>query len=179
MIDSGNPSVGLDEAVTFAVPTATPKESSNVAPNYVDKVTAGEFPVGDTVTAQECDGAVTSANLATHCDTATQITGTVAANGKVTFTATGVKVLVGSAFSDTAGGSVSHRPTSSSTIRPKRCLHSDPGLVVTVTVEAPKLHPVCQRSGPFGPRPLAAANGNSFPTTVSAHMTSRTTSSVH
>ena len=50
--DSGNTSVGLDEGVTFAVPTASLKESSNVAPNYVDKVTAGEFPVGDTVTAK-------------------------------------------------------------------------------------------------------------------------------
>ena len=67
----------LDVAVTFAVPTATLKETSNVAPNYVDKVTATEFPVGDTVTAQECDGNVTSANMATHCDSATQITGTV------------------------------------------------------------------------------------------------------
>ena len=64
----------------------------------------GNFPVGDTVTALECDASVTAANLATHCDSATQITGTVAANGKVTFTAAGVTILVGNAYSDGAGG---------------------------------------------------------------------------
>ena len=67
-------------------------------------MTATKFPVGDTVTAQECDTNVTSANLATHCDSATQITGTVGANGRVTFTPTGVTVLVGSAYTDSAGG---------------------------------------------------------------------------
>ena len=104
MSDSTNPSIGLDEAVTFATPTATVKEASNVAPNYVDKVTAANSPAGDTVTAQECDGNVTSANLGTNCDSATQITGTAGTNGKVTFTAAGVKVLVGSAYTDSAGG---------------------------------------------------------------------------
>ena len=109
--DSSNSSVGLDEAVTFAVPTATAKEASNVAPNYVDKVTAAEFPAGDTVTAQECDGSVTSANIATHCDGSTQITGTVASNGKVTFSAAGVEILIGSSYSDSAGG---HAPAGGS-----------------------------------------------------------------
>ena len=51
---------------------------------------------------------VTSANLATNCDSATQITGTVGTNGKVTFTFAGVTVLVGSAYGtdgmDSAGG---------------------------------------------------------------------------
>ena len=98
MSDSANPSIGLDEAVTFATPTASVKETSNVAPNYVDKVTADEFPAGDTVTAQECDANVTSANLATNCDSATQITGTAGTTGKVTFTAAGVEVLIGSAY---------------------------------------------------------------------------------
>ncbi len=106
--DTTNPSVGLDEAVTFATPTASVKEATNVQPNYVDKVTAGELPVGDTVTAQECDANVTSANLGTNCDSATQITGTVGGNGKVTFTAAGVRVLVGSSYGtdgmDSAGG---------------------------------------------------------------------------
>ena len=108
MSDSTNPSIGLDEAVTFATPTASVKEASNVQPNYVDKVTAEKFPVGDTVTAQECDGNVTSANLATNCDSATQITGTVQASGGVLFSASGVKVLIGSAYgtdgTDSAGG---------------------------------------------------------------------------
>jgi hypothetical protein len=102
--DSANPSVGIDLAVTFATPSATLKASTNVAANAVDKVTAGAFPIGDTVTAQQCDTAVTAADVGTHCDSATQISGTVAANGKVTFTSAGVTILVGSAYSDTSGG---------------------------------------------------------------------------
>ena len=47
---------------------------------------------------------MTSANLATHCDSATQITGTASSKGVVTFTSAGVTVLVGSSYSDTAGG---------------------------------------------------------------------------
>ena len=103
--DSTNPSVGLDQAVSFAVPTASVKLSANVTANYVDKVTAAEFPGGDTVTAQECESSVTSANLATHCDNATTLTGTVAANGKVTFTGAGVTVLVGT-YSDSNSGTL-------------------------------------------------------------------------
>ena len=63
-----------------------------------------KFPVGDTVTAQECDSDVTSANLATHCDSATQITGTVQPSGGVLFSPTGVTVRIGGAYTDTAGG---------------------------------------------------------------------------
>ena len=102
--DSANPSIGTDVAVTFAVPTVTLKEASDVAPNYDDKVTATKFAVGDTVTAQECDSNVTSANLGTHCDSATRITGTVSAAGGVAFSPTGVTVLVGGAYTDSAGG---------------------------------------------------------------------------
>jgi hypothetical protein len=102
--DSDNPSIGLSVDVTFATPTATLKASSNVKPNFVDKVTAGNFPAGDTVTAQECDANVTSANVATNCDSATQISGTASSKGAVTFTAAGITVLVGSAYSDSAGG---------------------------------------------------------------------------
>jgi hypothetical protein len=42
--------------------------------------------------------------MATHCDSSTQITGTVASNGKVTFSAAGVEVLIGNAYSDGVGG---------------------------------------------------------------------------
>ncbi len=101
--DAASPDIGLGVTVTFAVPMATLKESSGVPANYVDKVTAADFPVGDTVTAQECDPGVNSANLATNCDNATQISGTVGSSGKVAFS-TGVMILVGSAYSDSAGG---------------------------------------------------------------------------
>jgi hypothetical protein len=102
--DSTNPSVGKGVVITFATPTATAGKTSAVAANTLDKVTAAEFPAGDTVTAQECDANVTSANLAHNCDNATQISGTAGTNGKVTFTPTGVTILVGSAYSDGAGG---------------------------------------------------------------------------
>jgi len=102
LTDANNSAIGVSVAVTFATPTATVRESSNVAANYVDKVTAGEFPAGDTVTAQECDANVNAANLAAHCDSATQISGT--GGVKVAFTAAGVTVLVGGAYSDSAGG---------------------------------------------------------------------------
>ncbi|HSZ36652.1 MAG TPA: putative Ig domain-containing protein [Acidimicrobiales bacterium] len=102
--DEQNPAIGLQTSVTFATPLAILKKTVGVAANYVDNVKAGNFPIGDTVTAQECDAGVTSANVATNCDSSTSISGTVAANGKVTFNAAGVKILVGSAYSDTAGG---------------------------------------------------------------------------
>ena len=102
--DSANPGIGTEVAFTFAVPTVTLKETTDVPANYVDKVTAAKYPVGDTVTAQECDSSVTSANMATHCDSATQITGTVQPNGGVLFSPTAVTVKVGAAYTDSAGG---------------------------------------------------------------------------
>ncbi len=106
--DSDNAAIGFEVAVTFASPTASLHETSNVAANYADHVTTGSFPVGDTVTAQECDANVNAGNLGTNCDSATEITGTVASNGVVTFSATGVKILVGSAYGvdgvDSSGG---------------------------------------------------------------------------
>ncbi len=102
--DSNNAAIGLEVAVTFATPTASVHVATNVPANYVDKVTAGSFPIGDTVTAQECDASVTASNVGTNCDNATQITGTVGSTGTVTFSASGVPIRVGSAYSDGASG---------------------------------------------------------------------------
>jgi hypothetical protein len=102
--DSANSAVTFEGAVTFAAPTVTVAKSANVVANYVDNVAAKLFPIGDTVTAQECDSGVTAANMTTHCDGTTQITGTVGATGAVVFSPTGVTIHVGIAFSDTAGG---------------------------------------------------------------------------
>lgn len=94
-------------ALDFKPPSATVKKTTAVVANYVDKVTAAEFPSGDIVTAQECDSAVNPAtNLATNCDTATEITGTVHANGKVIFSPTGVGVKVGSSYVESGSGTV-------------------------------------------------------------------------
>ena len=76
--------------------------------NYTDVVKAAGFPIGDTVVAQECDSSVViPTSVATDCDSATQITGTAGAKGAVVFSPTGVKLLVGQAFSDSANGACS------------------------------------------------------------------------
>ncbi len=90
----------------FALPNATAKKTAAVAADYVDKITAADFPGGDTVTARECDTAVNPAtDLSSNCDTATVITGTASKSGKVTFTTAGVTVLIGT-YSDGASGTV-------------------------------------------------------------------------
>jgi hypothetical protein len=91
----------------FTKPSATLEKSTSVPAKYVDKVTAADFPIGDQVTAQECDSAVNPAtNLSTNCDSATVITGTVASNGEVVFSPTGVSVKVGKKYVETGTGTV-------------------------------------------------------------------------
>ncbi len=103
--DASNPAVDVSEAVTFATPTVTLKATANVPDNFVNKVSAGSFPVGDTVTARQCDSGVDPAStLGTRCDTATVITGTVASNGKVTFTPAGVTTKVGLDYVESGSG---------------------------------------------------------------------------
>ena len=103
--DSDNSAIGLSAAVGFATPSFTLKETTAVLGNYVEAVKAVDLPIGDTVVARECDASVSVPSTAsTHCDAATQISGTSTASGKVTFSPTGVTLVVGSAYSDTAGG---------------------------------------------------------------------------
>ena len=92
-------------ALSFTLPSITVKKTTGVLGNYVDGVKAVGFPIGDTVVAQECDASVSvPGTVSTNCDAATQISGTSGTNGKVTFTPTGVTLRVGSAYSDSAGG---------------------------------------------------------------------------
>ena len=100
--DMQNPSIGLSVSVSFATPAAFLHKTTSVPANYVDGVKGAGFPVGDTITATECDSAVTPANVATNCDSATQVSATVLANGKVVFSS-GVPVRDGSSYTDTAG----------------------------------------------------------------------------
>lgn len=91
----------------FTKPSATLGKSTSVPANYVDEVTAAHFPVGDTVTAEECDSAVNPAtNLSTDCDSATVITGTAGSTGEVDFSPTGVSVKVGKNFHETGTGTI-------------------------------------------------------------------------
>jgi hypothetical protein len=100
--DMQNPSIGLEVSVSFATPAVFLHKTTSVPANYVDGVKGSYLPAGDTITATECDSAVTSANTATNCDSATQVSATVAANGKVVFSS-GVPVRDGSSYTDTAG----------------------------------------------------------------------------
>ena len=89
-------------ALGFTAPSFTVKKTTDVLGNYVDSVKAVDFPIGDTIVAQECDAsALVPSTVSTHCDSATQISGTTGASGKVTFSPTGVKLGVGGAYSDT------------------------------------------------------------------------------
>ena len=103
--DTQNPSIGLELAVSFATPAAFLHKTTSVPANYIDSVKGAYFPIGDTITATECESGVTPANMATNCDSATQVSATTAANGKVVFSS-GVPVRDGSSYTDTAGGSV-------------------------------------------------------------------------
>ena len=102
--DLENGLIELTDPVSFAAPVVTLKKSTNLSPNYVDKVAAANFPNGDTVVALECDAAVTAANVMTHCDTATSISGTVGTSGKVTFNAAGVAVETGIDYTESGSG---------------------------------------------------------------------------
>ena len=91
----------------FTAPSSSLTKSTAVPANYVDEVTAAHFPIGDSVTAQECDSAVNPAtNLSTNCDSATAISGTVASNGEVVFSPTGVTVKVGKHYIEMGAGTV-------------------------------------------------------------------------
>ena len=100
-----------DEAVSaplsFTSPSAKLMSSTNVVPNAADKVTAGSFPAGDTVTAEECDSSVAGpSTFASHCDPGTKITGTASSKGKVAFSPTGVTVVDGSSYTESGSGTV-------------------------------------------------------------------------
>ena len=102
--DLENGLIELSDPVSFAAPVVTLKKSTNISPNYVDKVAAANFPIGDSVVALECDTSVTAANVMTRCDAATSISGTVGTSGKVTFNAAGVAVETGVEYTESGSG---------------------------------------------------------------------------
>jgi Putative Ig domain/Neocarzinostatin family len=101
--DSDNPAIGLVAPITFAKPSVSLEASTNVSPNFKDRVDASGFPVGDGVIAQECDQSVhVPKTIGTHCDAATSVSGTVGSKGVVSFSPSAVTVLVGSAYVDSS-----------------------------------------------------------------------------
>jgi hypothetical protein len=94
----------ISAPLAFKVPEVTPRRTDSLVANSTDSIRAKGFPIGDTVVAQECDRTVRVPNtVATHCDPATQISGTAGLHGRVSFTPAELKILVGAAYSDPAG----------------------------------------------------------------------------
>jgi hypothetical protein len=94
-------------ALALATPTAKLKATTNVVPNRADKVTASDFPPGDTVIAEECDSTVVvPGTLATNCDPATKITGITSSRGKVVLSPTGVSIVDGASYTESGTGTV-------------------------------------------------------------------------
>ena len=92
-------------ALGFTVPKVKLKEASGVTNGTNDVVKATGFPLSDHIEAEECDASVFPPyDLGTNCDAATAITGAVSATGTATFKPKGIKMLVGSGYSDSAGG---------------------------------------------------------------------------
>jgi hypothetical protein len=109
VIDSTNATVNLlSGSIAMATPTVKVSKVTGVLGNYVEKVTAKGFPIGDTIDAVECDSSATAANVGQNCDNATQTSGSASTAGAVTGTAwspAGVTMLVDGAYSDSADGS--------------------------------------------------------------------------
>ena len=104
----GSSGDSTDVTLSFAVPSVKVSKATNVLGNYVEKLTAKNFPIGDTIDAVECDSTVTTANLGQNCDDATRISGGASATGEVIGTAwspAGLTMLVDGAYSDSAAGS--------------------------------------------------------------------------
>ncbi len=104
LLDPDNPALTLIAPVTFATPTAS--VSSSVLPGHTVSVSVHGFPVGETVQAVECDPMLPSGSVATNCDAATAITGTVGASGTVSgWSPARITVLTGATTPAYADGS--------------------------------------------------------------------------
>ena len=55
-------SIGMD------TPSVKLSKATVVLGDYVEKLTAKNFPIGDTIDAVECDSSVITANLGQNCD---------------------------------------------------------------------------------------------------------------
>ena len=69
--DSANPSIGTRRGSRLWGADGEPEGDNQRRAELRRQGHGHKFPVGDTVTAQECDSTVTSATLATHCDSTT------------------------------------------------------------------------------------------------------------
>ena len=108
LVVEGSSGDSTDVTLSFAVPSVKVSKATGVLGNYVEKLTAKDFPIGDTIDAVECDSSVTTANLGQNCDNGTLISGSASAAGGVTSTAwssAGLTMLVDGAYSDSADGS--------------------------------------------------------------------------
>ncbi len=103
VIDTSNSAIGAAVPVTFATPTVSLNSTSGVTNGFADKIQASGFPVGDTAVARECDqGVHLSQKLESHCDPATELSGSVSSKGQVAFSPGAITLVDGSAYQDMA-----------------------------------------------------------------------------
>jgi len=130
--DATNGAIGLNHSISLVSPTAIVRVTTNVKSNYVDAIKATGFPIGDTITAQQCDSTVNpSTTLATNCDTATTLSGKAASSGAVAFP-TGLTVKIGSGYAESGTGTCP--PGGSCDIVLNDSTHSGATVVVPVTL---------------------------------------------
>jgi hypothetical protein len=167
VLDQSNPSIWFSPAVTFAVPGFVVSKTTGALGNTLDKVTATGMPVGDTVMAEQCDATVSvPASVATNCDASTAVSGTVGPTGNAVFSAGGVTLLVGSSYSDTAGGSCGPAD-------PCQVVLTDPGnaaiaLSKSVSFAAPSAHATVTKKVVSGTADTVTALGFPVGDTVTA-----------
>jgi hypothetical protein len=102
--DTDHPSIALSTPITFAPLLASAKITTSVPANAMDRLAVSSFPIGDTVTAEECDAAVDPAStVATNCDPATGTSATVSRGGRAMV---GLAVVSASSYVESGSGSV-------------------------------------------------------------------------
>jgi len=157
---SGDSSAG--PTLGFTSPGVTVKRTQAVTSGYLDRVQAAHFPVGDVVTARECDPSVLpSTDLATACDPSTVIQGKAGGTGKVAFSPSGVTMEVGSGYSEAGSGTCAAGSSCALVVSDS----SDPTVFVVV--------PISLAAGPGGATPRVERYPATWPSSRSRRSGSR------
>jgi hypothetical protein len=132
----------------FKVPEVTARRTDSLVANSTDPIRAKGFPIGDTVVAQECDRTVRVPNtVATHCDPATQISGTAGPHGRVSFTPAELKILVGTAYADAAGRSCTFGRACAIAVTDSTNAAFDSKIAITIAAPSATVRKATVRSG--------------------------------
>jgi hypothetical protein len=104
VLDTDSSSIALGAPITFAPLLVSAQKTDSLHASTIDKLVASGFPIGDTLTGEECDTNVDPATtLATNCDPASASSVTVSNGGRATVA---VNVLADSSYTESGSGSV-------------------------------------------------------------------------